>query len=200
MPVRTLADAFIFHISTFSPIRISPFHIPHFYIYAMRHILLLFITLFSLVATAQTPQNSAASTTTTAAPAKQVEATTQSQATPAGEGQQVAPVQRTYSPSRVPSVYPGLRQRYKTRGYRVQVYSGMGNTAAKEAANKMAAVVRKSFPELSVYCHFKTPRWVCRVGDFSTKIAAEKYLTKIQRAKISSEASVVIDDVLLPRP
>lgn len=99
----------------------------------------------------------------------------------------------------VSKVYKGKRDRSLARGYRIQVYSGAGGTKSKEAAQAMAAKVRAKFPGISVYCRFKSPRWVCRIGDFPTKAVAEHFLHKVQLAKISNEASVVIDDVFLAK-
>lgn len=100
---------------------------------------------------------------------------------------------------RVDPVYRGTRTRVKARGYRVQVYSGAGNSVSKQAAQEMAAKVREKFPEISVYCRFVSPRWVCRIGDFATKVAAQKYLAKVKNARLSQEASIVICDVLLAK-
>lgn len=99
----------------------------------------------------------------------------------------------------VSHTYKGVRERRVSRGYRVQIFSGAGGTKSKNTANQMAAKVRSKFPELSVYCRFKSPRWVCRVGDFATREAAQRYLDKIHKAKISNEATIVIDDVLLAK-
>ncbi len=93
--------------------------------------------------------------------------------------------------------YSGARVRHKARGYRIEVYAGTGSSAAKRQAKLMESRVRKAFPELSIYCHFKSPRWVCRVGDFATREEAERYLTLIRKQKISPEASIVPDTVLL---
>lgn len=93
--------------------------------------------------------------------------------------------------------YEGSRVRHKVRGYRIQVYSGAGNSTAKREAKSIEAKVRKTFPELSVYCHFKSPRWVCRVGDFATRDEAQRYLSKIKSQRISAEATIVSDEVLV---
>lgn len=93
--------------------------------------------------------------------------------------------------------YNGQRVRHKVRGFRIQVYSGAGNAAAKREAKQMEARVRQAFPELAVYCHFKSPRWVCRVGDFATREEALRYLSKIRAQNISVEASIVSDEVLV---
>lgn len=93
--------------------------------------------------------------------------------------------------------YTGQRVRHKVRGFRIQVYSGAGNAAAKKEAKQMEARIRRAFPELAVYCHFKSPRWVCRVGDFATREEAVRYLSKIRAQNISAEASIVSDEVLV---
>lgn len=155
----------------------------------MRYILLLLLTLSVHFAFAQTPLNQEPKTTTHSEtpPPAEVAAPTTPVTTETAQ-----PVRH-----RVASVYYGPRPRHKARGFRIQVYSGTGNTAAKNAANEMAAKVRKAFPEVSVYCVFKSPRWVCRVGDFSSREAAQKFYTKLQKAHVSNEASIVIDNVLL---
>lgn len=93
--------------------------------------------------------------------------------------------------------YNGTRARHKARGYRIQVYSGTGNATAKNAAKQMEARVRRAFPELAVYCRFRSPRWICRVGDFSTRGEAQSYLTKIRKMNISDEATIVSDEVFV---
>lgn len=99
--------------------------------------------------------------------------------------------------TRVSQTYDGTRARHKVRGFRIQVYSGTGSGASKQAAKSIEAKVRNAFPELAVYCHFKAPRWICRVGDFSTREEAQRYLSKIRQEKISVEATIVADEVLL---
>lgn len=96
-----------------------------------------------------------------------------------------------------PSTYTGRRVRQKVQGYRIQVFSGSGNTQAKKTAKAMEAKIRSAFPELAVYCHFKSPRWICRAGDFATRAEAQRYLTKIRNQNISSEATIVSDEVFV---
>lgn len=105
-----------------------------------------------------------------------------------------AAIQGTETPA---EKYTGARVRHKARGYRIQVYAGTGSSDAKRQAKQMESRVRKAFPELSIYCHFKSPRWICRVGDFATREEAEHYLALIRKRKISVEASIVPDTVLI---
>lgn len=87
--------------------------------------------------------------------------------------------------------------RYKAQGYRIQVYTGGNQRADKQQAQTIANKVHNLFPELSVYTHFDSPRWICRVGDFRNREDAERYVRKIRQAGISREARTVKCTVLL---
>lgn len=91
----------------------------------------------------------------------------------------------------------GSRQRYKAKGYRIQIFTGGNSRTDRQAARRMEQKCKKAFPELSAYVHFVSPRWICRVGDFRTREDANKYLHLIRKAKISNEARVVSCTVLL---
>ncbi len=84
----------------------------------------------------------------------------------------------------------------KARGYRVQVYAGDNTRRAKNKAHSVAVQVKNYFPELAVYTHFVSPRWVCRAGDFRSFGEAKTYLGKI-RAKKFREALIVKTTILV---
>lgn len=88
--------------------------------------------------------------------------------------------------------------RYKVQGYRIQVFTGGNDRAAKRAAQEMKTKIQKHFPELSVYIHFQSPRWVCRVGDFISREEAQVYLKQIRKKRLSPEAAIVKSLVLRP--
>ena len=92
---------------------------------------------------------------------------------------------------------PGSRKRYKTSGYRIRIFTGGNSKKDKEQAQKVGEKCRKQFPELSVYTHFVSPRWVCTVGDFKTMEDAKKYITPIRPARITYEVRVVKSEVFL---
>lgn len=54
----------------------------------------------------------------------------------------------------------------KATGYRVQAYAGNNTRDAHEQANKVRDYIHERFPELPVYVNFRSPRWLCTVGDF----------------------------------
>lgn len=88
------------------------------------------------------------------------------------------------------------RPRYKAQGYRIQVFTGGNDRAAKSAAQEMKSKVQRYFPELSVYIHFQSPRWVCRVGDFVSREEAQQYVRLIRKHRLSPEAAIVKSTIL----
>jgi len=91
------------------------------------------------------------------------------------------------------------RKRYNAKGYRIQVYTGGNKRADKQAAQQMQQKFKKKFPELASYVHFISPHWVCRVGDFPKRESAQRYITKIRRARIANEARIVQSNIFVAR-
>ena len=78
----------------------------------------------------------------------------------------------------------------KVDGYRVQVYAGGNSRADKQRAQQIGAEVKALFPELPVYVHFYSPRWICRVGNFRNNEEATKVLQELRRRGYT-EASII---------
>lgn len=91
----------------------------------------------------------------------------------------------------VDNLLPTTGRRSRAVGYRIQVYAGGNNRNAKSEAYRMANQVRSEFPELPVYTHFISPRWICRVGDFRTNDEAREVLRKMRQTSKFREASIV---------
>ena len=70
---------------------------------------------------------------------------------------------------------------YKVNGYRVQVYAGGNSRADKTAAQKAGNDVKRAYPELPVYVHFYSPRWICRVGNFRSYEEANVVLARVKK-------------------
>lgn len=94
---------------------------------------------------------------------------------------------------------PGTRQRYKAKGFRIQVFTGGNSRTDKDNAARAGRKIKSAYPELSVYAHFVSPRWVCRVGDFRSREDAEKYVALIRRDGLTQECHIVACTVLLAR-
>lgn len=79
---------------------------------------------------------------------------------------------------------------YSVKGYRVQVYSGNNSRTARQEAYSAAQKVKSCMPDVSVYTHFNSPTWQCRVGDFRTYEEASACLHELRQ--ISDFGSAII--------
>ncbi|MEG2574135.1 MAG: SPOR domain-containing protein [Bacteroides sp.] len=94
---------------------------------------------------------------------------------------------------------PGTnRQVIKAVGYRVQVYAGNNSRKAREEAKGVSAQVKEYFPELPVYTHFSSPRWLCRVGDFKSMEEAYATLRQLKGTGVFKEVSIVREQINIP--
>lgn len=71
--------------------------------------------------------------------------------------------------------------RKKVDGYRVQVYTGGNKRIFRQAAEEAGMRVKEEFPDLPVYVHFNSPRWQCRIGNFTSHGEAIKVLRKVRK-------------------
>lgn len=89
------------------------------------------------------------------------------------------------------------KNRAKANGYRIQVYSGGNSREARQEAMRMGNRVRNYFADLSVYTHFYSPRWICRVGDFKTYEEANEMLRRLKETKKFDEAVIVRSKIVV---
>lgn len=87
----------------------------------------------------------------------------------------------------------------QVKGFRVQVYTGFSDRASRNAALQVQKDIRRRFPEIATYVHFISPRWICRVGNFTRREDAIHYARLIRAAHLSSEAAVVACPILVRR-
>lgn len=73
-----------------------------------------------------------------------------------------------------------MRGGKKITGYRVQAYSGGNSRADRQKAESIGNAIKQRFPDLPVYVHFYSPRWICRVGNFRTYQEANEVLAEIK--------------------
>jgi hypothetical protein len=78
-------------------------------------------------------------------------------------------------------------------GYRVQIHFGSEREKAKEIRTKFL----KAFPDMNAYELYQQPNFKIRVGDFRTKLEAQKF-QKMVTAEFPS-SFVVSDDIQLPK-
>ena len=70
---------------------------------------------------------------------------------------------------------------YKVNGYRVQVFAGGNSRNDRVKAQKAGSDVKMAYPEIPVYVHFYSPRWICRMGNFRTYEEARAVLKGVKK-------------------
>lgn len=66
------------------------------------------------------------------------------------------------------------------QGYRIQIMMASGNDALDKAEETKEEFLEK-YPDIPLYLTFGEPNYRVRVGDFRTRLEAEKFLEKINR-------------------
>ena len=69
---------------------------------------------------------------------------------------------------------------YKVNGYRVQVFAGGNSRNDRIKTEKIGSEIKALFPDVPVYVHFYSPRWVCRMGNYRTYEEAHEMLTRVK--------------------
>lgn len=86
----------------------------------------------------------------------------------------------------------------KESGYRIQVYAGENSREGKNAVREVGEQVTSHYPELAVYTLFKSPRWLCQVGDYRTVEEAYSMMRKMKQLGLFNEATVVRSEIIIP--
>ena len=79
---------------------------------------------------------------------------------------------------------------YKATGYRVQAFAGGNSRADRQKAERTGNSIRAQFPNVAVYVHFYSPRWICRVGNYRTYEEAHQMLVSLRNMGYT-EATIV---------
>jgi len=81
-------------------------------------------------------------------------------------------------------------------GFRIQIYFDSGNNSKTNAKSIYDAFIAK-FPNIRAYLTFKAPNYKVRVGDFRTKLDAQRFLNVIITEYPSSW--IIADQINLPQ-
>lgn len=73
------------------------------------------------------------------------------------------------------------RPSYKTTGFRIQVFAGGNSRKDRQKAEQIGNQLRVLFPTESVYVHFYSPRWICRMGNYRTQEEAHLALQEVKK-------------------
>lgn len=77
-------------------------------------------------------------------------------------------------------------------GYRVQVFFASGNDS-KDRAYAVKSEVMKSISDLSVHILFEAPYYKVRVGDFRTRLDAER---ELQHIRLAFPGAFIVEDTI----
>lgn len=73
-----------------------------------------------------------------------------------------------------------MRNSRKITGYRIQLYSGGNSREDRQKAESIRNAVKQKYPDIPVYVHFYSPRWICRAGNFRTYREADIMLKEFK--------------------
>ena len=92
----------------------------------------------------------------------------------------------TATPDSVGSKQKTVRAGRKVMGYRVQVFAGGNSRNDRIKAEVTGSEIRALFPGVPVYVHFYSPRWICRMGNYSSYEEAHEVLTRVKNLGYTS--------------
>jgi len=82
------------------------------------------------------------------------------------------------------------------KGFRIEIFFDSGNQSKNKAIDAKSEFVNR-FPEVPSYLTFQPPNYKVRVGDFRTKMEADKFLKEIET--IYPSAFIVADKIAFPK-
>lgn len=73
-----------------------------------------------------------------------------------------------------------MRGSRKVTGFRVQAFAGGNTRADRQKAQRTGDAIKMKYPDVPVYVHFYSPRWICRIGNFKTYGEAAEMLKAVK--------------------
>ena len=73
-----------------------------------------------------------------------------------------------------------IRNGHKVMGYRVQAFAGGNSRKDRQQAEQTRNSIKSHYPNVPVYVHFYSPRWICRVGNYRTYEEAHQMLVSLR--------------------
>lgn len=125
------------------------------------------------VLTSKSTTTTKTSTTSTPAPASQTATT----ATASRPTTTQAERPQEITPDTLPKM---IRNGHKVMGYRVQAFAGGNSRKDRQQAEHVRNEIKSHYPNVPVYVHFYSPRWICRVGNYRTYEEAHQMLVSLR--------------------
>ena len=80
-------------------------------------------------------------------------------------------------------------------GYRIQIFFDSGNNS-KTKAQSIYEIFKSRYPEVGAYLSFKSPNYKVRIGDFRSRLDAQRFLNQI--IEEYPNAWIIADEINLP--
>jgi hypothetical protein len=103
-------------------------------------------------------------------------------------------------PRTVYTTSDGSVQYYKTRGYKIQAFSGNNQRTSRDEANRKQSQINQLYPDQETVVLFESPFWRLRVGNFETRGEAEEVMQDLRASfpSFGREMYIVVDEVKIP--
>lgn len=88
----------------------------------------------------------------------------------------------------------------RTKGYKIQIFSGNNQAKSKAEAQEKYRAVREAFPEYEAVMTFNEPFWRVRVGNFITRDGADIVLKELRKKFPSFGKEMTIVEDMIKRP
>jgi cell division protein FtsN len=124
-----------------------------------------------------TTKSSSTTATTTPTTPKPATPSTPSKTTPNSPSSPTNTTSTTVIPDTVPKM---IRNGHKITGYRVQAFAGGNSRKDRQQAEQTRNAIKIHYPNVPVYVHFYSPRWICRVGNYRTYEEAHQMLVSLR--------------------
>ena len=124
-----------------------------------------------------TTKSSSTTATTTPTTPKPATPSTPSKTAPNSPSSPTNTTSTTVIPDTVPKM---IRNGHKITGYRVQAFAGGNSRKDRQQAEQTRNAIKSHYPNVPVYVHFYSPRWICRVGNYRTYEEAHQMLVSLR--------------------
>jgi cell division protein FtsN len=128
----------------------------------------------SAILTTKSSSTTATTSPTTPKPATPSTSSKTSTTTPSSP---TSTTNTTVIPDTVPKM---IRNGHKITGYRVQAFAGGNSRKDRQQAEQTRNAIKSHYPNVPVYVHFYSPRWICRVGNYRTYEEAHQMLVSLR--------------------
>ena len=128
-----------------------------------------------------TKGTSSASTTSSASSSSSTSSTSRpSSASSSSKSTIVTAPQAVEQPDTTTLSQKMIRGGHKITGYRVQAFAGGNSRKDRQKAEQTRNSIKSHYPNVPVYVHFYSPRWICRVGNYRTYEEAHQMLVSLR--------------------